>query len=580
MKLKHLLSILGGLVLVLALLFPLVIYPFYQEKRRNQLLELIPDLIIKNMSLEEKVGQLIHVGMPGYSMNPAIRFEIEKHHVGGVILFGHNLKSKNQIKTLNENLQKLSIKTGGIPLFISADQEGGRVYRVPSDATVQFPGAMTLGQAGDPALTRDIGFITAHELNQIGINLVLAPVLDVNNNPANPVINTRSFGSQPGLVTEMGLALARGIREANSVPTIKHFPGHGDTFTDSHLDLPLINKNISDMEDLELAPFRVAIREGAEIVMSAHILYKKLDPENPATLSYKILTELLREKLGFQGLVMSDAMEMHAISKRYTRKLAVKQAFKAGVDIILLTSLGDISKEMYKSLLDGFKSGELSKTRLDISIRRQIDLKLRRGLFNIHNAPYPHDKELAEYFKEYFKQIDERLDKVESKYGDTNQNKDLNQTASLKGVSSLRKHFPGLGREIDRSKVRLFYRNKALREAALKSGMNRRQIFGGGPTAALSRLSRRKVDEVWLVEIGRRDQAGWNRFVKKLERIPKIKTPTLGLYSYNPFVFLKVPARGAILASYSPTAESRKALIYRALDGEKVKKTNLILAEK
>ena len=595
MKTRILISAMITLFASLSLLIHFVLFPYYTERSRNELFQKLTDKIVKEMSLEQKVGQLLHVGMPGKRINKTIRREIEKHYSGGVILFAKNMGSKREIQTLTESLQKVSLKASGIPLFISTDQEGGRVYRVGADATVQFPGAMALGQTGRPGLARDVGFITGYELNQIGINLILAPVLDVNNNPGNPVIHTRSFGSNTLLVSKMGIALADGIRKAHSIPVIKHFPGHGDTKIDSHLALPRINKKIHEMNGMELAPFRDAIKGGAEVVMSAHILYESLDDKYPATLSRKILTGLLREQLGFNGLIITDAMEMHAITRRYSRKEAVKLAFKAGADIILLTSLGRISNEMYNSLLKGFKTGELSVEKLDASIKRQIALKLKRGFYYRSRADYYNSGRSDEYFKEldgYFRELflskKARYNEINRRY--LSRGVTLNSEVADLSISALRRKFPGLA-TYKKEKIRLFYKSRHIRAAALTLGIKPGQIRRLNPGSLVRRLRKRRIDEIWIVELRRRDVKSWNRLVQKNNRIEKKRirnnrlvrkkagAQTIALYPGNPFLPFRIPDNGAILASFSPTKSSLRALINRALDGRPVRKADLVLPE-
>ncbi|HBS06259.1 MAG TPA: beta-glucosidase, partial [Leptospiraceae bacterium] len=222
------------------------------DAEAEQSLQEMTNRIVSSMTLEEKVGQLIHIGISGKDMRAGIESEIRKYHPGGVILFGINLGTANQVKNLNQSLQKASLEHTGIPLLISIDQEGGRVVRLTH--ITQFPGAMAMGQAGDAQMARSVGFVTASELLDFGFNLVLAPVLDINNNPKNPVINTRSYGSNKSTVTQMGLAYMEGVQMAGSIPVIKHFPGHGDTTVDSHHDLPTISKTLDQLKSQELIP--------------------------------------------------------------------------------------------------------------------------------------------------------------------------------------------------------------------------------------------------------------------------------------------------------------------------------------
>lgn len=558
-----------------------------EQQAFEELLNETPRGMVAGMSLEEKVGQIIHIGMSGKQVNATVIKEIQKYRVGGVILFKANFGTAERLKKLNADLQKLAIEANGIPLLISTDQEGGRVLRIGPDGTIQFPGAMTIGQAGVAQYAEDIGVVTGHELRELGVNLVLAPVLDVNNNPANPVINIRSFGSNSEIVTDMGIALARGLRKSLSIPTIKHFPGHGDTDTDSHLALPRINRGLEDLEKVELIPFRRAIADDAEIVMTAHILFDSLDKENPATLSKAIIGGLLREKLGFQGLVMTDAMEMHAISKRYTNRVSAKKAFAAGVDIVLLTSDGAIVTEMYNSLLAGFKSGELSVEQLDRSVERQIALKFRRGLFHRHESPRlaagPRAKDVATYYRE-------REDRAVKLYKDTlakytDKGTTLNDTVSQAGVASLRKEFAGIKAE-DLPKVHALFFSSEMYNHAVKLGLSRDRIRRIRSTRDFySMLKKRKAGQTWLVEVpSDRQVNAYNRLIGIMDRSPKSAAgkqysgQTIALHSGNPFLKIRVPENGAVLSSFSPTAASRRALLDRALSGEPVKQADLTLS--
>ncbi len=551
-----------------------------EERRLQTLLEQTPKDIVSRMSLEEKVGQIIHIGMRGKRLNPLVQREIKDYKVGGVILFAANFGNAKEIQKLCEDLQEKSLEATGIPLFISTDQEGGRVVRVDEDGTVQFPSAMALGQTGNPELAEDAGLVTGYELRKIGINLVLAPVLDVNNNPKNPVINVRSFGSRPELVSEIGTAHARGLRRSLSVPVIKHFPGHGDTDTDSHLALPRIPRDLDALEKTELVPFRKAIGEGAEAVMTAHILFDSLDKENPATLSREIIEGLLRKKLGFDGLVMTDAMEMHAISKRYTNKVSAKKAFAAGADVILLTSDGPIVTEMYDSLLEGFQSGELSVEQLDRAVERQVTLKFRRGLFHKWQAPRtPTDAQLKEYFANLEDRARQAYENVEAKYA--KRGVTLNETISRAGVASLRKAFEGIP-AAERDNVHVIFRSGIMRAEARNLGIAPANIYTARRSSDLYLvLKKRKAGEIWIVETDNAWLSSYNRLVRILEAsaLDRYKGQLIALHVGNPFLPMRVPANGAVLASFSPTIESRKALVFRALNGESVPAADLTLPE-
>lgn len=552
----------------------------------EDLLEQTPKEIVAGMSLEEKVGQIIHIGMAGKQIGPRVIKEIQKYRVGGVILFAANFGTAVKLEKLNKGLQKLAIESNGIPLLISTDQEGGRVLRIGPDGTTQFPGAMALGQTGEPQYAEDVGIVTGFELRKLGVNLVLAPVLDVNNNPANPVINVRSFGSNPEVVTQMGTALARGLRQSLSVPVIKHFPGHGDTDTDSHLALPTITRDLPALEKTELVPFRAAIKENAEVVMTAHILFGSLDKDNPATLSKEIIGGLLRDKLGFKGLVMTDAMEMHAISKRYTNRVSVKKAFAAGVDIILLTSDGAIVTEMYTSLLRGFQDGELSVEQLDAAVERQIRLKFRRGLFHRLGSPRlaadPRAKEVAAFFEARENKAQQIYESTIQKY--TDKKTTLNESVSRDAISSLRREFAGIP-AADRKKVHALLFSQHTYTRAIELGLPPERVTRMRRSSDMyTMLKRRKAGQIWLVEIpGDRHIASYNRLISILESSPKsapgkqYSGPTIALHTGNPFLKIRVPKNGAVLAAFSPTTASRRALVFRALVGEPVRQADLTL---
>ena len=254
----------------------------WRAEKLTLLLERLPARIVAGMSLPQKVGQLIHAGIAGKRVDRGARALLLRSHAGGVILFERNLGSPLENRKLTGEMRKLTRAGGGIPPFLSTDQEGGMVSRIGPDATPQFPGAMALGQTEDPELAREVGFRTGYDLRHLGINLMFAPVMDVHFNPDNPVIRTRSFGSDPELVAKMATSHSAGIREARNVPVVKHFPGHGDTDLDSHLALPRVGKTREELAR-DILPFRTAIAAGAEVVMTAHILYTALDVETPAT---------------------------------------------------------------------------------------------------------------------------------------------------------------------------------------------------------------------------------------------------------------------------------------------------------
>ncbi|MEW9033773.1 MAG: glycoside hydrolase family 3 protein, partial [Planifilum fimeticola] len=361
---------------------------------------------IRKMTLEEKVGQLFMVHVYGRTPTDPdyeeINLEekrggrnfkevIEKYHIGGVIYFnwtdniGTPLDAK-QVNALSNGLQKIAMKQRmQIPLFISTDQEGGMVARVTEPATV-FPGSMATGATRSVQYAGKSAENMARELKSLGINMDLAPVLDVNVNPANPVINVRSFSEDPDLVSKMGVAQVKGFQGQNIVATAKHFPGHGDTDVDSHYGLPIIHHDRETLEKVDLKPFRAAIDAGIDAIMTAHIVVPALDDSGlPATLSKPILTDLLRKEMGFDGLIITDSLGMSGANVLPPERVPV-EAFKAGADILLNPPDVDLA---YNAVLNAVKSGEISQKRLDESVFRILWYKMKRGLFH---HPYVAEK--------------------------------------------------------------------------------------------------------------------------------------------------------------------------------------------
>ena len=342
--------------------------------------------LIAHMSIEQKVGQLIVVGFEGTRINADIKSNISQHFVGGVTLFARNIQSPRQLARLTTDLQKLTQETEHrIPLFIATDQEGGWVARLKTGATV-LPGNMALGAAGSAELAEQAGKITAIELAAVGINLNFAPVMDVNNNPRNPVIDRRSFGEGPDLVSRLGSAYIKGLQQNGVLATAKHFPGHGDTTVDSHTDLPTVSHDVERIRAIELKPFRAVIEAKVAAIMTAHIVFSTLDADCPATLSRPILTDLLREELGFDGLIITDDMEMKAIDRRYRTGEAVVMAIAAGADMVLTLWTYQNQLEVFDALVSAVKSGRISEDRINQSVERILKYKTAFGVSDWEDA--------------------------------------------------------------------------------------------------------------------------------------------------------------------------------------------------
>ena len=282
-------------------------------------------------ALRGKIGRMIMVGCRGESLAADERLMISEYGFGGFILFRRNCSGPRQILSLCRSLWD---SVPGQPPFIAIDEEGGSVHRLPQPFT-HFPAAAAIGARNDVQLAYRAGQATARELALAGINLNFAPVLDVNSNPNNPIIGARAFGATPAAVSAMSLAWARGLREGGVIPCGKHFPGHGDTDRDSHVDLPVVAKSWAELRAVEWAPFAEACRGGIEALMTAHVKYVALDPNHAATLSEPIVTGLLRHQFGYDGVVFSDDLEMKAISADYGPGDAAALALGAGVDMML-----------------------------------------------------------------------------------------------------------------------------------------------------------------------------------------------------------------------------------------------------
>ncbi|WP_455354519.1 glycoside hydrolase family 3 protein [Streptomyces sp. SYSU K217416] len=357
--------------------------------------------LIARMSLEEKVGQLFVMRVYGHSATAPDQADIDAnlqeigvrtaaeliatYHVGGIIYFtwAHNTRDPHQIADLSNGIQRAGLaQPTPVPLLISTDQEHGIVCRVGRPATL-LPGAMALGAGGSRSDTRRAAQIAGAELAAVGILQNYAPVADVNVNPANPVIGVRSFGSDPQAAARLVAAQVAGYQSAGVAATAKHFPGHGDTKDDSHYALPTIHHTREQWEKLDAPPFRAAIAAGIDSIMTAHIVVPALDPaEDPATLSRPILTGILREKLGYDGVVVTDSLAMAGVRQKYGDDRVPVLALKAGCDQLLNPPNLAVA---WNAVLNAVKNGEISEARLDESILRILELKARRGLLR---APY------------------------------------------------------------------------------------------------------------------------------------------------------------------------------------------------
>ncbi len=326
---------------------------------------------IDKMTIDEKIGQMILAGFNGTETNQYTNTLINDFKVGGVILFKRNIESSQQLKKLTTDINK---SNNNIPLFISVDEEGGRVSRLPEDV-LKFPKASVVGQTNDEKYAYENGEKLGNILSEHGINMDHAPVIDIYSNPKNTVIGDRSFGTDENIVSKMGIATMKGLEDANVIPTVKHFPGHGDTEIDSHFGLPIVNKSLEELKNFEFIPFKKAIEENCDVIMVSHIILDKIDNSNPSSLSKKIITDILRNDLGFNKIVMTDDMNMGAITNNMSVEKASIESIKAGSDIILIGNGVETVKSVIEEIKLAVDNNEISEERINESVYRILKLK-------------------------------------------------------------------------------------------------------------------------------------------------------------------------------------------------------------
>ncbi len=336
---------------------------------------------LKSLSIDEKIGQLLIVGLEGTEINEQIEEMIKDYYIGGFILFERNISNGENTLDLINSIKSLN-KTNKVPLFISIDEEGGNVSRLPNEF-IKLPNAWDIGKVNNKEYSYKMGQIIGERLQALGINLNFAPILDINSNPSNPVIGKRAFGSTVEEVNKHGIQTMEGIKSKNIIPVLKHFPGHGDTNVDSHLDLPVINKTIEELEKLELAPFKKGIEKNADMIMTSHILFPKIDKNNPATFSKEIITNILREKLKFNGAIITDDMTMGGL-KNYHIVDASVEALKAGCDIILMCHGYENQVKIIEKIKEEVKEGNIPEKEIDEKVYRILKLKEK---YKITNKP-------------------------------------------------------------------------------------------------------------------------------------------------------------------------------------------------
>ncbi len=539
--------------------------PATQEKPQDAWVE----STLAAMSLEEKVGQLFMSHAYGttadtqdpadvaanqdlYGVDNAAEL-IDRYHLGGVAYFAwtNSVKNPQQIASLSNGVQDAALaQPQEIPALVGIDQEGGIVARIGAPAT-QLPGNMALGAGRSTRDARDAAAINGDELAAMGINWNFAPVADVNVNPANPVIGVRSFGENPGLVAGMTAAQTRGYTSAGVAGAAKHFPGHGDTATDSHTGLPVIDHTRTEWERLDRPPFEAAIAAGVPAIMSAHISVPSLDPSgDPATLSEPIMTGILREELGYDGVVITDALDMAGASATYGNDRVPVLALKAGVDMLLMAPELDVA---YEAVLEAVGTGELTETRIDTSVRRILTLKHDLGIVE---DPYvdPAAVGTSVGTPDHLATLQDITD----------------ATTTL--VRNRRRALPLDTDEVDDALVTGWGVSTT---AAVASGLEERGLetdvveTGLKPTdetirAVTKQAANHDVTVVLTNRAGLAGQQGQARLVRKLETTG---TEVVAVAVRDPYDLNRFPQVGAYVATYSYTAAAVDSLV-RVLVGE------------
>lgn len=345
--------------------------------------------LLADLTIPEKVGQLFMVFFNGQTMSPMLATHIITGHVGGLIIFAPNVDSPTQLRALSQQAQTLATTTGAeIPLFLAVDQESWPVARLnETNGFASLISNLAIGATHSELAARQMAEVIAADLQTAGLNMTLAPVLDVNNNPANPIIGWRSFGADPALVSRLGVAHIETYRAQGIIAVAKHFPGHGDTSLDSHIALPTIPHDRARLDTVELPPFRAAITASVPVMMTAHITFPAIEsqPGLPATLSSAVLAELLRQELGFQGLIATDSLSMDAIDQTFSLTQATVMALEAGADLLMFGAdrghHPNESHQVYQHVLRLVETGVISESRLDESVRRILRLKRDYGLW-------------------------------------------------------------------------------------------------------------------------------------------------------------------------------------------------------
>ncbi|MBQ4073736.1 MAG: glycoside hydrolase family 3 protein [Clostridia bacterium] len=331
-----------------------------------------------NEQLKHKIGQMFSAGFPSPQVDEQARRLAEEFHVGNFYLFSRNIINVDQTCALCNDINHLAYKNNGVAPFIGVDQEGGAVSRIVEGASL-IPGEMALAACKDPD-TYQIGLNIGQVMRSFGITSPSSPVLDVNSEPLNPIIGARAYCDDTDRVSKLGVGMVRGLQEGGCISTVKHFPGHGNVKTDSHLGMPTNDSPLEVLESIEFNPFQQAFNAGADALMTAHVRYTAVDDQLPGTLSPKIMTDLLRNQMGFKGLAVTDCMEMDAIRATYGCGEGAVMAIEAGCDLLTFSHTIEAVEQAVKAIYAAVESGRITEERIDVSYNRIMALKKKYGL--------------------------------------------------------------------------------------------------------------------------------------------------------------------------------------------------------
>lgn len=362
---------------------------------------------IEELSIEEKIGQMIMIGLDTTNAMEKIDDLILKYKIGGVLLYKKNYKNYKELVELINYIKKIS-SANKVPIFIALDQEGGRVNRMPADFE-KIPSAYKLAQCsgeGKQNLVKESGKITGEMLNKIGINMNFAPVLDIKRFDEEHAIGDRAYSNNVESVSKYGIDYMKELQDKNVISVIKHFPGHGATNKDSHFILPIVKNKMVDLEKEDILPFERAIKEGADALLVGHLLIKGETEKMPATMSRKFINKYIRKKYHYKGLIITDDMRMNGVKVLYGKNRAVKKAFFAGNDIILMKYGKD--EKLIEAIIKEIKESSLKKARVDRSVRRILRIKEK---YNVNNQEVTIEEDFKRNINDKIKEVKKKTEK-------------------------------------------------------------------------------------------------------------------------------------------------------------------------